>query len=62
MVVSVETTRLAGAADFAVLPVPHTLMMDDPEVQQYTLRFLERGYFRSDDQRQPIGSDAFARE
>jgi pimeloyl-ACP methyl ester carboxylesterase len=54
LVVSVETTRLAGAADFAVLPVVHTLMMDDKTVQQYTLAFLEHGYFISADRRQPI--------
>jgi pimeloyl-ACP methyl ester carboxylesterase len=61
MVVSVETTKLAGAADFAVLPVLHTLMMDDAKVQEYTLRFLERGYFVSDEQRHPLGSDSLAR-
>lgn len=54
LVVSVESTRLPGAADFAVLPVVHTLMMDDATVQQYTLRFLQRGYFVAADQRQPI--------
>lgn len=54
LVVSVETTRLPGAADFAVLPVLHTLMMDDELVQQYTLRFLQHGYFLSADQRQPL--------
>ena len=54
MVVSVDSTRLAGAADFAVLPVVHTLMMDDLKVQQYTLRFLKHGYFISPDERQPL--------
>jgi pimeloyl-ACP methyl ester carboxylesterase len=54
MVVTVESTRLAGAADFAVLPVLHTLMMDDPTVQQYTLRFLRSGYFISEAERRPI--------
>lgn len=54
MVVSVESTRLAGAADFAVLPALHSLMMDDPRVQQYTLRFLEHGYFVSEDHRQSL--------
>jgi hypothetical protein len=57
MVVSVESTRLAGAADFAVLPVVHTLMMDDPKVQQYTLRFLKHGFFISEDQRHPLGPE-----
>jgi len=60
-VVSVETTRLPGAADFAVLPVIHTLMMDDRTVQEYTLRFIQHGYFVSASARQPIvraGEDA----
>lgn len=54
LVVSVESTRLCGATDFAVLPVVHTLMMDDPKVQEMTLRFLRHGYFTSADERQPI--------
>ncbi|MBI3838318.1 MAG: hypothetical protein HY288_10355 [Planctomycetia bacterium] len=60
LVVSVETTRLDGAADFAVLPVLHTLMMDDPKVQQYTLRFLKHGYFVSEDGRHPLGPQELA--
>ncbi|MEX0977603.1 MAG: hypothetical protein WDZ48_02050, partial [Pirellulales bacterium] len=54
LVVSVETTRLAGAADFAVLPVIHSVMMDDRTVQQYTLNFLKHGYFVSALARHPI--------
>ncbi len=57
MVVSVETTKLAGAADFAVLPVRHTVMMDDAKVQEFTLRFLERGYFHADGSRHPLGPE-----
>jgi pimeloyl-ACP methyl ester carboxylesterase len=53
-VVSVEATRLSGARDFVVLPVAHTFMMNDPKVQEYTLRFLEHGHFVSEDQRRPI--------
>jgi hypothetical protein len=55
-IVPVASTRLAGAADFAVLPVPHCDVMDDPIVREYTLRFLDHGHFRSADQRQPIES------
>ncbi len=55
MVVSVESTRLPGAADFIVLPALHTLMMDDDTVQQCTLRFLQQGCFVSPAERRPIG-------
>lgn len=54
LVVSVETTRLPGAADFAVLPVIHSFLMDDRTVQEYTLRFLKHGYFVSAEARRPI--------
>jgi pimeloyl-ACP methyl ester carboxylesterase len=57
LVVSVESTRLPGARDFAVVPVLHSFMMDDAVVQEYVLRFLRHGYFISDDRRQPIGAD-----
>jgi hypothetical protein len=53
-VVSVASTRLAGAADFAVLPALHTFMMNDAKVQEYTLRFLQHGYFVSPERKQPI--------
>ena len=52
--VSVETRGCPAPADFAVLPVIHTLMMDDPTVQQYTLRVSEHGYFIAAERRQPI--------
>lgn len=54
LVVSVETTRLPGATDFAVLPVLHRLMMNDEQVQKYTLRFLQSGYFVSPEARRPV--------
>jgi hypothetical protein len=54
LVVSVEETKLAGASDFAVLPVVHTVLMDDPRARERTLRFLQRGYFVSPDRRQPL--------
>jgi pimeloyl-ACP methyl ester carboxylesterase len=56
MVLSVETTRLPGAADFTVVPVIHSIIKDDPKVQEYTLRFLNRGYFVAADRRQPIAA------
>ena len=53
-VVTVASTQLAGAADFRVVPTIHMLLMDDPTVIQYTLRFLQHGYFISPQQRQPL--------
>jgi hypothetical protein len=56
-VITVESTRLAGARDFRVLPVMHTFFMDNKQAQEFTLRFLNDGHFESDDKRQPIEKD-----
>jgi pimeloyl-ACP methyl ester carboxylesterase len=61
LVVRVAETRLAGARDFAVVPVIHTFLLSSPQVHQYTLRFLQHGYFVSERQRQPIGAVSTAR-
>lgn len=52
--VSVESTRLPGAADFIVVDRIHTFLISDPEVQEYAARFLKSGAFRADDAPQPI--------
>ena len=52
--IRVETTRLAGAADFLVVPAVHEFIANDPRIFDYTLRFLQAGYFVSLDQRQSI--------
>jgi pimeloyl-ACP methyl ester carboxylesterase len=57
MIVTVEETRLPGAADFLVVPALHTFIMDDPGVQEYTLRFLQYGHFISAQRRQPIPAE-----
>ncbi|MDZ7619866.1 MAG: hypothetical protein U1E05_22940, partial [Patescibacteria group bacterium] len=54
LVVTVAETRLAGAADFLIVPELHTFIMDSPDVRQYTLRFLQHGHFLSPEARQPI--------
>jgi len=54
MVVTVEETRLTGARDFLCVPAIHTLIMDEVAVQEATARFLEHGYFITEDKRQPI--------
>ena len=46
---------MAGARDFAVVPVVHMFLKDDATVQEYTLRFLQKGYFISEEKRRPIG-------
>jgi pimeloyl-ACP methyl ester carboxylesterase len=52
--VTVETTRLAGARDFIVAPVMHQFTMFDADVKHYTLRFLQKGCFVTPDERHPI--------
>jgi pimeloyl-ACP methyl ester carboxylesterase len=53
-VVTVESTRLAGARDFRLLPVLHSFFMNDRRVQEFAVRFLQHGHFESDETRQPI--------
>ena len=53
-VLPVESTRLAGAADFVVVPILHLPMVSDDRVFQYTLRFLQHGYFVSADRKRPV--------
>lgn len=52
--ITVQTTRLAGASDFVVVPALHELIANDPRVFDYTLRFLTAGYFVSLEQRHGI--------
>jgi len=52
--ISTETTKLTGAQDFVVVPVLHSFIMDNARVQQYVLRFLQRGYFTTAEQRHPL--------
>lgn len=44
-IVTVESARLDGAKDFAMVPVLHGVLMHDRRVQEYTLRFLKTGKF-----------------
>jgi len=53
-VVTVASTRLAGAADFTLVPVLHTFMPIDGTIHELTLRFLQNGCFVSPDQRRPV--------
>lgn len=52
--VSVASTRLPGASDFAVVHSLHTFVISAPETLDYTVRFLKEGRLRSKGDRQPI--------
>lgn len=56
-IVTVESTRLAGASDWIVVPALHALLPRQTKVHQYTLRFLQHGYFVAADQRTPIPAE-----
>jgi len=55
--VTVAHARLAGAHDFVVLPVLHTSIISDEKAMEYTLRFLQKGYFISATRRQPLRAE-----
>jgi len=52
--ISVETTMLPGARDFLVVPAVHPFFPENPKVREYTLRFLQKGYFTSEKERHPL--------
>lgn len=52
--VSVDSTRLPGAADFVVVDRLHTFIVSAPETAEYTARFLKTGRFRSTGDPQPL--------
>lgn len=56
LLVKVSETKLPGARDFLIVPAVHTFLMDDAKVQEVTLRFLLRGYFVTENERQPIAA------
>jgi len=52
---TIKTNQLAGASDFAqVLKGVHQLMPQYKQVREYTLRYLQKGYFISARAKQPI--------
>lgn len=55
---SVETTQLAGASDFVLAKGIHQLMPKNEQVREYTLRFLQQGYFLPSGTKHPIAAVA----
>ncbi|MCH2115825.1 MAG: alpha/beta hydrolase [Pirellulales bacterium] len=54
MLLSVETSKLAGASDFAQVKGIHQTLPKNEQVQQYVLRFLQTGAFMPSGRRYPI--------
>lgn len=52
--VTVASTRLAGAADFLVVPVIHSFLMSDERCVKAVCQFLELGRFNTDRLPEPI--------
>lgn len=52
--IAVDETKLDGARDFVVLPVTHASIKRDPTALEYTLRFLQHGYFIGEAERHPL--------
>ncbi|MCU0715236.1 MAG: hypothetical protein MUD03_03820 [Pirellula sp.] len=51
---TLETTKLVGAADFAQVDGVHQLMARNGRVREMTVRFLKNGYLISEAQKKPI--------
>lgn len=52
--VGVDEAKIAGATDFAVVPVRHTWLITDAGALEMTCNFLEHGYFRTAAERTPL--------
>ncbi|MFT7641893.1 MAG: pimeloyl-ACP methyl ester carboxylesterase [Pirellulaceae bacterium] len=54
LVLAIEETKLAGARDFRLLRVNHSTIMRNEAALDYTVKFLQHGYFETDETRQPL--------
>lgn len=52
--VAITSTRLPGAIDFASIRGLHSFLMNQPQVIDWTRRFLKSGHLREGGKRQPI--------
>ncbi len=57
ILLSVSTTRLAGARDFKQIEGVHHLLPRQQICREYVLRFLQQGYFVSAEKREPITAE-----
>ena len=53
LIVSVDEARLEGAEWFKIVPVVHSLLMNDETVQNLTAQFIDRHWNRSPSVQQP---------
>ena len=53
-IVSVDSTRLPGAADFATVQGLHTFLMNSDKSIEYSVRFIQTGHLRADGLSYPI--------
>ena len=58
LLVTVAETRLPGASDFVLVHGFHTLLLEQSTVHEYTLRFLQEGYFVAAEKRCPIPTES----
>jgi pimeloyl-ACP methyl ester carboxylesterase len=60
--VTVVSTRLAGARDFLLVPSLHATLPDNSQVMEATLRFLDQGCFVSAQAMHPLDGESAAAE
>lgn len=58
LTVTVASTRLPGAADFRIVPVMHSFLMNDKTVIRFTRNFLQHGCFDPAETPDPITAEA----
>jgi pimeloyl-ACP methyl ester carboxylesterase len=56
--VTVASTKLVGAADFATVPTIHTFLIGEPAVAEMARRFITEGRLKSEGDPQPLLADA----
>ena len=57
MLLSVATSKLAGASDFVQVKGIHQTLPKNEQVQQYAVRYLQTGAFLPSGRRYPIATE-----